>query len=418
LSIDRPLLPFVPRLINGAGRLLAGAGVTPVRLDAEALLAAACRSTRLDDFGGEEFRDGLDRLLASLEAEARLTLLGRLVVREDLGLALRNRLRVQDWHARHPEIAQEPVRRPIVIAGQGRTGTTILHELMALDPANRVPLTWEVDDPVPPPERATYRTDPRIAASQAKLDRSESLIPDFKRMHRMGATLPQECVRITAMAFTSIVFAATWRVPGYTRWLLDDADLAPAYRLHRRTLQLLQWRCPAERWVVKSPAHLWHLDALREEYPDVCLVQTHRDPLKILSSLTSLEVVLRSMASDAIDAPEIAREWSRWLTEGYDRAVDFRERKVLPPSQVIDVQFRDFVRDPVSEVRRIYDHFGLELRLDVAAAMKDYVASNPSDRDGAHRHDFSATGLDPDEERARVTRYQRCFGVESEAVVA
>jgi hypothetical protein len=415
LSFDRPPLPLGPRLINGAGRLLAGAGLTPVRLDAESLLASARRRTRLDDFGGDDFREGLDRLLASLEAEADLTLLGRFIVREEIGLALRNRLHVHDWHARHPEIAEQPVRRPIVIAGQGRTGTTILHELMALDPANRAPLTWEVDFPVPPPERASYRTDPRIAASQAKLAGSERLIPGFERMHRMGATLPQECVRITAMEFTSIVFAATWRVPGYTRWLLDDADLAPAYRLHRATLQLLQWRCPAERWVVKSPAHVWHLDAVCAEYPDVCLVQTHRDPLKVLSSLTSLEAVLRSMASDRISAGEIAREWSRWLCEGYDRQVDFRERRVLPPSQVIDVQFREFVRDPVAEVRRIYDHFGIELRPEVAIAMKDYVASNPSDRDGAHRHRFADTGLDPGEERARVARYQRCFGVESEA---
>ena len=416
-QVERPALPLIPRLVNGAGRLLGGLGVTPVRLDAEALLATARRRTRLDDFGGDDFREGLDRLLASLDAEARLSLLGRFIAREEVCGALCNRLRVLDWHARHPEIAEQPVRRPIVIAGQGRTGTTILHELMALDPANRVPLTWEVDHPVPPPERASYRTDPRIAASQAQLDRSERLIPDFKRIHRMGAELPQECVRITAMAFASIVFAATWRVPGYTRWLLDDADLSPAYRLHRRTLQLLQWRCPAERWVLKSPGHLWHLGALRAEYPDVCLVQTHRDPLKILSSLTSLEMVLRSMASDAIDAREIALEWSHWLSEGYDRGVDFRSRGALPPSQVIDVQFRDFVRDPVFEVRRIYDHFGLELRPAVATAMKDYVASNPNDRDGAHRHRFAATGLDADEERARVSRYQRCFGVESEAAV-
>jgi hypothetical protein len=416
-ALERPALPAAPRLLNRAGRLLEGLGVTPVRLDAEALLASACRQTRLEDFGDDGFREGLDRLLASLEAEARLTLIGRFIVREEIGLALRNRLHVHDWHMRHPEIAAQPVARPIVIAGQGRTGTTILHELLALDPGNRAPLTWEVDFPVPPPERATYRSDPRIAACQAKLARSERLIPGFERMHRMGATLPQECVRITAMEFTSIVFAATWRVPGYTRWLLDGADLAPAYRLHRRTLQLLQWRCPAERWVVKSPAHLWHLDALRAEYPDVCLIQTHRDPLKILSSLTSLEVVLRGMASDAIEAREIAREWSGWLCEGYDRAVDFRRRGVLPPSQVIDVQFRDFVRDPIAEVRRIYDHFGLELRPEVAVAMKDYVASNPSDRDGAHRHRFADTGLDPDEERARVARYQRCFGVESEAGV-
>jgi len=249
---------------------------------------------------------------------------------------------------------------------------------------------------------------------QAQLDQSERLIPDFKSIHRMGARLPQECVRMEATEARSVIFCAQWRVPSYVRWLLDEADMAPVYRAHRRMLQLLQWRCPAERWVLKSPGHIWHLEAAMAEYPDACLVHTHRDPLKILSSITSLEVVLRSMTSDDIDPHGIGREWSEWFCSGYDRVVDFRENSGVPESQWIDVHFKDFIVDPTAEVRRIYEHFGLELSDEVERRMRDYVDANPSDRDGKHSHRFADTGLDPDEERAKVKRYQEYFDVESE----
>jgi hypothetical protein len=412
--MEKPQLPLIPRLANGAGRVLAGVGIRPISLDPEKLLETAGERTGLQDFGDESFREGLARLVESLENEAGLSLLGRFVTREDLVQVLGNRLQMVDWHRRHPEIAEQPVRRPIVIVGQGRTGTTILHELMTLDPANRVPLTWEVDRPAPPPERAHFETDPRIDEVQELLDQSERLIPDFKRIHRMGAQLPQECVRMTSTELRSLIFAAQWRVPSYVRWLLHECDLAPVYSGHRRMLQLLQWRCPAERWVLKSPGHIWHLETLMAEYPDACLVQTHRDPLKILSSISSLEVVLRTMTSDDIDPHEIAAEWSEWFCSGFDRSVDFREAGGVPDSQVIDVHFRDFIGDPVSEVRRIYDHFGLELTHEVERSMREYAESNPSDRDGKHAHSFAETGLDLDEERAKVKRYQEYFGVDSE----
>jgi hypothetical protein len=343
-----------------------------------------------------------------------MTPLGRVIVSGVLVAALVRRMQMHDWRMRHPEIDAERIERPIIMMGQGRTGTTILHELLALDPAHRVPLTWEVDHPCPPPERDHYLDDPRIAETQHTLDRSESLIPDFKRMHRMGAQLPQECVRITANEFASMIFAASWRVPRYVDWLLEEADLAPVYAAHRRALQLLQWRCPGERWVLKSPGHLWHLEAMLGEYPDALLIQTHRDPLEVLSSLSNLEVVLRSMTSDRTDHFEIAQEWSRWNCMGFERSVDFREAGLVAPSQVVDVQFREFIRDPVAEVERIYRHFGLDLSPELAARMRRYIADNPSDRDGRHAHDFSDTGLDRDAEREKVKRYQEYFGVSSE----
>lgn len=412
-----PPLPAMPRLINRGGAALRAIGLGRRPIDVDALLAAAQQRCGLEPAPGElgEAREGFEILVGSLERDAALSTLGRVIARADLVRTVANRLQLDDWHRRHPDAADVAVRRPIFIVGQGRTGTTILHELLMLDPANRVPLTWECDAPFPPPERATRGTDPRIAACQAELDRSESLIPDFKRIHRMGATLPQECVRLTSGDARSLIFTAQWRVTGYTEWLLDQAGMASAYRTHERYLQLLQWRSPGERWVLKSPGHLWCLDALLDAYPDACLVQTHRDPISIVSSLTSLECVLRKMCSDDIVPSEVAREWSGWLNRAYERSVDFRQGGRLPASRVVDLHFDRFMRDPIDNVRALYRQFDIELRPDVEQAMRDYVASNPSDRDGRHRHRFEDTGLDLEEERAKVARYVDYFDVTTEA---
>ncbi len=389
-------------------------GIQPIKLELEGLLQAAREKTGLSDFGDDHFREGLSRLLESLENEAELSMMGRLIVRADLGHHLEIRLQLMDWIRRHPEIEDEEIVRPIVICGQGRTGTTILHELMALDPRNRVPLTWECDAPFPPPERATYLSDPRIAIAEAKSGQADRLIPGFSKIHRSGPTLPQECVRITGGEFSSLIFSIQWRVPSYTRWLINEADMSYPYRYHRLMLKYLQWRCPGERWVLKSPGHLYTLEELVTILPDARLVQTHRDPLKILSSLTSLGVVLRSMASTSIDSDDIAREWSEWNCAGYEESVDFRESGKLPTSQIVDIQFDDFVADSVAQARRIYEAFDIEFSSELEARMRAYVDRNPSDRDGKHTHRFEDTGLDADEERAKVTRYQEFFGVRSE----
>ena len=201
-----PKLPTVARLGNRIGSFAAKLGVPIVPLDEQRLLADAARAAGTSDFGPDTFREGLRRFVASLERDAYLTPLGRFIARKDISMTLENRLGVLAWHARHPEIAEQQIRRPIVIIGMARTGTTILHHLITQDSSVRVPLTWEVDRPCPPPETATYDTDPRIEEVERTLARSESLIPDFRRMHPMGARLAQECVRITSLEFASMLF--------------------------------------------------------------------------------------------------------------------------------------------------------------------------------------------------------------------
>ena len=409
-----PALPLPVRAYNRARHLASRVGIPVGSLDAGQLLAQAQATTGLTDFGPDTFREALDRLVASLRADAGLTALGYTIARQQLLGALVNRLRLFDTLAKEPAIAGGAIHRPVFIVGMPRTGTSILHELLAQDPNVRVPLTWEVNDPIPPPERASYETDPRIAASDASLAQTDRLIPGFRKMHRMAATLPQEDVSITALEFTSMVYEAAFRLPGYSAWFHHEADLSPAYALHRRFLQVLQWRCPAERWVLKTPGHLWALEALLAEYPDACLVQTHRDPLQILSSLTSLETTLRAMASDTVDPHDIAREWAALNALAYDASIDARQSGLIDSSRILDVHFADFMADPFAVIRRIQQAFDLEPGGGAEARMRAYLAKHSDEEHGKHSHRFADTGLDVDEERERVKRYQEHFDVPSE----
>ena len=251
-----------------------------------------------------------------------------------------SRLQIVKWRRENPDIAAQPVTRPIFIVGQPRTGTTILFELLAQDPALRPPLTRKVDNPFPLPRPETYDTDPRIAETQASIEMSEQIVPGLLAFHPMGALVGQECVRITAGQFCSVIFSVQYRLPSYYRWLLYEADHHPAYRYHRMFLQHLQSGV-AGQWLLKSPAHLWQLDALVAEYPHALIVQTHRDPLNVISSISALTHHLRHLASDESSITESAssagpRGGSGWFDawqqadgDGAERLVQLA-RDVLP----------------------------------------------------------------------------------------
>lgn len=404
-------LPFSVRAFNQLPRPLAR---TLLPLDARALLASARRRARLEDFGDDGFRQPLARLLAALDGEAGLTPLGRVIARGEMLRWLVNRLEMSEWRRRHPEIAEERIAQPLFVIGMGRTGTTILHDLLAQDPGSRVPHSWEVAKPCPPPELAQAETDPRIAQLDSELAGTDRLIPEFKKMHPMGARLPQECVAITAHEFASMIHHTSYRIPSYAAWLHGEADLGPVYAAHRRFLQLLQWRWPAPRWVLKSPGHLWAIDTLLKEYPDALLVQTHRDPLRVVASLASLVEMLRCMTSAHVDRREIAREWMEHIAVALDRSVDARERGAIDPSRVVDLSFGELTREPFGAIRRLYERFGMRYSDEADARMRRFLAENSVEKHGTHRYRFADTGLDLEEARARFRRYVEYFDVVEE----
>jgi len=210
-----------------------------------------------------------------------------------------------------------------------------------------------------------------------------------------------------------MLYPTTHHVPSYQRWL-DAAELRWVYASHRHWLQYLQWRCPAERWVLKSPGHLWALDALLAVYPDARIVQTHRDPLKVIASLASLVALLRGMASDRIDPNAIGAEWTRVLAQGLEKTIQVRATGVLHADQVFDMQFAEFIADEIAMVRRIYTHFDMEFTAEAESRMRRFLAANPKDKHGGHRYTLAQSGLDPAVERQRYAAYQQHYNIASE----
>jgi hypothetical protein len=385
------------------------------RFNPERLIATACEEAGSDDFGDsgyEGWRLGLERVADGLANDARLSTIGVEIAYLDVMRALKNRLGVIAWRKEHREIAEKPITQPIFIVGQPRTGTTILFDLLAQDPELRAPLTWEVDAPCPVPQPETYHDDPRIAQTQASIDLSEQIVPGFLAFHPMGALVGQECVRITASEFVSMIFTVQYRLPSYYRWLLYEADHTGAYRFHRLFLQHLQSGVPGQ-WVLKSPAHLWHLDALLAEYPDALIVQTHRDPLNVISSIAALTHHLRRMCSDESNIAECAAQSYEEITVGLDRGMALRDNDAILDGRVIDVQFTDFMNDPWATIGDIYAKLGRELKPDAAQRMRDFLAAHPGDG-GRGRYTWSDTGLDAGEVRERVSAYQERYGVPTE----
>ncbi|MBW2274731.1 MAG: sulfotransferase [Deltaproteobacteria bacterium] len=414
MAAPKPNRPLLVRAINALGAGLARLGAELPPLDADGLLAAARRTSGLEDFGGDGFREGYSRFVASLRTEARLNTLGRVAARTQVLGYLRNRLELRDYRDRHPEVAEQVIRRPLFILGVPRTGTTVLFNLLAQDPANRAPLGWEVDRPCPPPEPASWQSDPRIAVSQRQFDRLHKLEPAMATIHEMGALLPQECVAITGHEFLSVQFHIMFDVPSYQVWV-DEQSFAPAYAFHRSFLQHLQLHCRGDRWVLKSPGHLSAIEDLLAVYPDACIVHTHRDPLAVMPSLASLSYTLRGLSSDAVDPLRVGRQQAELWDEHLRRAMRARDALDGRREQFYDVHFEDVLKDPIEVVTRIYDYFGIALAVEARRSMEAFLSKNPRGKRGAHSYSLEDFGLENERSGKRFADYCERFGIESAA---
>lgn len=411
VRVGRPHRPLAVKAMNQLGRMAGRLGIQPVTLKEERLLKKANAQAGSADFGGDDFREGLRRFLESVENEAELTLLGRMLAQGYVTGNLANRLRLIDWRKRHPEIEREEIIAPLFIVGMPRTGTTILHALLEQDPANRSPLFWEVQFPVPPATPETWHDDPRIAEDQKVLDQLYGLVPGFEAMHPMGATMPQECVAVFTMCFMSEQLQVQFNVPSYQAWL-DEQDMHSTYEFYKRFLQHVQsGGVRGERWVLKSPAHLHLLETLLDVFPDARIVHTHRDPVEVCASVASLTAALRGAATDAIDLEAIGRQQVQWWAKLIERSLEQRKRLAHKREQFFDVAMSEIVEDPISVVRRMYAHFGYPLSGEVEAKMVSFMADHPRDKHGSHAYSPGDFGIDPARDRALFHDYIEHFGL-------
>ena len=397
------------RAFNRGDQVLRGLGRNPPELDPDKLLRNARRHTGLTDVGvGALFRP-MERLVEALEREAQLTPLGRVLVGRHLASLLETALLLKG--DRSSAVADQRITAPVFIVGLPRTGTTLLHNLLAQDPDTRVPLTWEAMFPAGYPESPSALRRAKWKAS-ARLAMANRIAPDFHRIHPVGFDRPEECVALMAPGFTSALFHTLYRVPSYQDWF-ESARQTPGFEMHFRVLQQLQFRRGTHRWVLKGPAHLFSLEALLRRYPDARLIQTHRDPLRAIPSIASLNATLRRAFSSQVEPVEIGRDCARRWNGALERFL--RRRDSLPADRVVDVAYAELTASPIAVVERIYDHLGWPYPATARAAMEDYLSANPRDAYGVHRYSLPAFGLDAGQERQRFARYCERFGIENEA---
>lgn len=374
-------------------------------LRAEELLAEARERTGLADFGDPIYREGLDVLLDELP-RAELSDLGRMVWRGRLLSHLVQRLRVLDVLARHPEIERQAVPAPVFIVGLPRTGTTALSHLLAQDPATRSLRVWESAQPVPPPETATEHSDPRIETAIQQLEAMRQLSPRLAAMHEDTPTGPTENHDLLGMSFRTFHFEGMAFVPGYVAWWLG-CDMVPAYRLMKRTLQLLQWRCPPSRWMLKSPPDSFFLDAVLAVFPDARFVMTHRDPAAVLGSVCSLIATMYEMTGKPPSPERIgASELASWA-EAMQRLLAVRAR--VGEARFADVHFHELNADPSGTIAAAYARLGLAWTPAAERAIGAYAAAHPRGRHGEHRYRLADWGLDRAGVHAALRFYtERC----------
>jgi hypothetical protein len=372
-------------------------------LQVDELLEGVAEEVGLDDYGHRSFRNGLERFLASATNEAQLTPMGRASVEGGARASLANRLRVIDWHRRHPDLVNAPLEAPIIIVGLSRTGTTALSHLLARDPANRSLLLWEGLDSVPPPTRNSYLTDPRFERAKERGLLLYELNPELKSLHYDPPDAPVECAVLLGQHFTTVSNSTLYNVPSYDAWLTGpEHDWRPAYAYHRQALQVLQSDYGG-RWQLKHPGHGLAMDAIAATYPDARFVVTHRDPIKALASVVSLVRAMSAMFSDADHDAYIASHWTDLVAGMVDGVLDYRERN--GDGAFHDVDYRQLVTDPVAAVAGLYEHFGLELTAEAEGAMQAYASEHGQGEHGRHSYSLADFGLDRGALEERFARY-------------
>jgi hypothetical protein len=387
-TFERPHRTLVMRAVNSTGRVLRACG-RQRPITTEDVIGGAERTTRLADWGGDEFREPLARLVESLERDAALTPLGRLFLRALLVHFGANRLRLQQLLGHHPEIRHEPIRAPLFIVGLPRTGSTLLYQLLALDPANRPLLGWESFWPAT--ARGGWGSDPaqRERCLRSVLVPLHLVAPQISVIHPMHAAAPDESTLLMGNSFVAWTFSLLGRVRSYDDWLwgVDRGTLEESYRYLKLQLQALQWQRPGGRWLVKSPIHLQSLDALMTVFPDAQVIQSHRDPAEVVPSTSSLFAVLRSVGSDRVEPRELGEEIAGRLALALARATRVRR---LMPDRFVDVDYAALVRDPSGTVERLRVRVGSD-GTPLSAAVEQWLARRPPPP--RHQYDLAQFGL-------------------------
>jgi hypothetical protein len=356
---------------------------------------AAVAQTGLDDFGDDTYREGLEILLASLRDEARLNARGEAFIQQRIIGHLGQRLQVEDWYQRHPDIDEEPIVSPLIGLGLPRTGSTALSVLLAQDPAVRYLRRWESSQPCPPPS-TVEGVDPRVPPDKGEMVGSRYHVP-------ADTHGPMECHELMALSFASHIFQSFAQVPTYSTWLVEKADLQPTLAYQRRVMKLLQWGEPTRPWRLKCPSHVLWLDQLDSVFPDARYVMTHRDPTDVILSVAELYADIVGSFTDDLDKPYLGRLNVEHWSLGMDRALAFRAGPA--GDRFYDIDFRAMQDDPIGEVEGLYQWLGEPIGAEFEARMRSWWTQAAVEREPSQHADPIEFGLDLEHVRPRFADY-------------
>ena len=393
-------------LVQAADKAAKKAGIGPSGFSPRKLIADAERRS------GRALRERtieapLTKLLRAYATEADLSLFGSAAAKWDAQRCLANLLRLEHEEERHPAVLWEPIEKPIFITGLPRSGTTFLHTLAALDPANRSPACWQTIYPYP--EEADRKRDRRARRVGGQLRIFERLTPGIGQLHPLSAEAPQECTEITSHVFQSMRFDTTHHVPSYQNWLEAQGHTG-AYRFHKRFLQHLQFQSGKGRWVLKCPDHVFAFDAIDAVYPDARFVFVHRNPLAVLPSVAKLTALLRRPFTRALNPAAIGRQVTDRWTHGA-RLIIERCKRSRREDRIFHVHYDELTAKPLETVAALYDRFGLDRSASAYRNMADFIQRTPRGGYGSNRYSFEEFGLTPEDLHQRFAEYLSYFDI-------
>ena len=368
-------------------------------------LAEAREATGLSDFGDEGFREGLRVLLETYRKTARFNEKGRRRNWRRVVQLLSTRLRVQAAFEKHSQIRARAIRRPMVLTGLPRSGTSALFNLLAAHPEARPLRLWEAIFPDPLEGLEPGQSDPRRDALEAHYAKGREKNPEFTKIHYTSADTPEECVVLMAHEFCDVQMGVEVMMEPYASWFRRQ-DFKRTYEGYADLLRMIDWRSPGERWILKAPAHLWAVGVLVETFPDVAIVWTHRNPLQCVASICSMTAALM-VAREDLDPLELGPEVMDFYATSLERGLEARES--VAADRFIDVDYRDFVADPMKVAERIHAHFNLDFSPQSRAALQAHVAAHPQGQHGTHEYSLRQYGLTPEAVRDRFDDYIERF---------
>ncbi len=404
---QNPYRPVPVRVFNRLGRAAQRVGSSD-RLDVDKLTKHAKRKTGLSDFGDDGHLEALQVLVESINNEARLTPTGRIVQKSRLAGALIQRLRIQDLLRRHPEIDDIDLGPVIAITGLQRTGTTLLHRLLYSHPEIRGISGLEALMPVAATDSAERAERARKRRAMLAERTISYLSPDFMAVHPVDREQPEEDVLLLDLNFMSQSAEAILHVPSYSRWL-QNQDHTATYEYFRRVLKVLTWQQPATAWVIKTPHHLEYLDVLLKVFEGVTVVQTHRDPRVAVSSFCSMVAHGRGMFSDHVDPAEIGQHWCDKTHQMVEWAMKIRAE--TPEGRFVDVSYYDLTRDPIAQLRRIFEVAEVEFDDKAKKLAEQYAAANPQNRFGKHNYRLEHFGLSEQAMDETFAAYREAYDI-------